>query len=235
MIDVGSIWEEYPVIRAAVLILIIVTILLIMRRVRTQTNKNWQEAAVELGLNFTPRQLFWLPYEMEGTLNGGYYCKVHTWTEHRSNGESSGTNVTVTGVEVRFLESLGMGFNLSPSSGIKWLDSLMGVDDTEVGGDHDFDRMFAISSTDDMNLQKFLTAERKEILKAAATEMPYFEINDSGISAESSDVTRDKEAIIQVVMNFKSLAIALTSDGEEKEPDIFATQPISESSKSIFD
>ena len=111
----------------------------------------------------------------------------------------------------------------------------MGVDDTEVGGDHDFDRMFAISSTDDMNLQKFLTAERKEILKAAATEMPYFEINDSGISAESSDVTRDKEAIIQVVMNFKSLAIALTSDGEEKEPDIFATQPISESSKSIFD
>jgi hypothetical protein len=241
MIDVGSIWGEEGMrfdnsfaiaVWLTLFILIISTVIFILIILRARTNRNWQEAATELGLNFTPSNLFWLPYEMNGTLDGGYYCRVHTWREHRSGGSgSSGSNAPVTGVEVRFLESLRMGFNLSPSTGIKWFDSLMGVDDTEVGGDPDFDQMFAISSTDDMKLKRFLTAERKEILKAATTEMPYFEISDSGISTEA-EMIRDKESIVHIVMSFKELAMALTF---LTEPDIFATPSIDEDSKSIFD
>ena len=244
MIDVGSIWGDEGMrfdnsfaiaVWLTLFILIISTVIFILIILRARTNRNWQEAATELGLNFTPSNLLWLPYEMNGTLDGGYYCRVHTWREHRSGGSSSGSNAPVTGVEVRFLESLRMGFNLSPCTGIKWLDSLMGVDDTEVGGDPDFDQMFAISSTDDMKLKRFLTAERKEILKAATTEMPYFEITDSGISTEAHEMIRDKESIVHIVMSFKELAMDLTSDGGEQEPDIFAKPSISESSKSIFD
>lgn len=244
MIDVGSIWGDEGMrfdnsfaiaVWLTLFILIISTVIFILIILRARTNRNWQEAATELGLNFTPSNLLWLPYEMNGTLDGGYYCRVHTWREHRSGGSSSGSNAPVTGVEVRFLESLRMGFNLSPCTGIKWFDSLMGVDDTEVGGDPDFDQMFAISSTDDMKLKRFLTAERKEILKAATTEMPYFEITDSGISTEANEMIRDKESIVHIVMSFKELAMDLTSDGGEQEPDIFAKPSISESSKSIFD
>ena len=241
MLEIGPIYDENGwgsplsiAVWATVLILIIAAVYFAMRRLRARTIRNWQEAATELGLNFIHRQLFWLPYEMNGTLDGGYFCRVHTWTEHRSGGDSSGTNAPVTGVEVRFLESLGMGFNLSPSHGRKWLDLLMGVKDTEVGGDSDFDQMFAISSTDDMKLKRFLTAERKEILKVATTEMPYFEINDSGISIESDEIIRDKDTIIYLVTEIKKLVEVLTSEGGEQAPDIFARPSISEGSKSIF-
>ena len=239
MLEIGPIWDENGMgsplsiaVWSIVFLTIITIVFFALRLMRARTNRNWQDAAMELGLNFTPRQLFWLPYEMSGTLDGGYYCRVHTWTERTSYAGESDSQ-TMTGFEVRFLESLEMGLSLSPSLGIKWLDSLMGVDDTEVGGDPDFDKQFKINCTDELKLQRFLTAERKEMLKRAFTFN--FEMNDVGISSDSADVTRDKETIVHVVMELKKLAMDLTSDGGEQAPDIFATPPISESSKSIFD
>ena len=239
MLEIGPIWDENGMgsplsiaVWSIVLLTIITVVIFALRLLRARTNRNWQEAATELGLNFTPRQLFWLPYEMNGTLDGGYFCRVHTWTERTSYAGESDSQ-TMTGFEVRFLESLGMGLTISPSHGIKWLNSLLGDEDLEVGGDSDFDKQFKINCTDELKLQRFLTAERKEILKRAFTFN--FEMNDVGISSDSADVTRDKETIVHVVMELKNLAMALTSDGGEQEPDIFARPSISEDSKSIFD
>jgi len=241
MLEIGPIWDENGMgspISIAVWSIVFLTIITIvffaLRLMRARTNRNWQEAAMVLGLNFTPRQLFLLPYVMEGTLDGGYYCKVHTWMERSSSGGESESH-PVTGIEVRFLESLGMGFTLSSSLGIKWLNSLLRVEDIEVGGDADFDKQFKINCTDELKLQRFLTAERKEKIKEAATNIPGFEINDIGISIESDEVIRDKETILYLVTEIKKLVEALTFDGGEQAPDIFATPSISESSKSIFD
>ena len=147
MLEIGPIYDENgwgsPLSIAvwSILFLTIITVVIFaVRRLRKRTNRNWQEAATELGLHFTPQQLFWLPYEMEGTLGIiGYYCKVHTLREHRAGGDSSGSHAPVTRVEVRFLESLGMEFSLRPGLGIKWLNWIDGSEDIEVGGDSDFD------------------------------------------------------------------------------------------------
>lgn len=229
MVEIGPIWTDDGVGSTASIVLwtliafsIVAIIIFAVRILRARTNRSWQEAAIQLGLNFTPQQLFWKPYVMSGTLEGGYYCRVHTFSErmtgfHSQVGSDNGpTSETFTQLEVRFPQPLNIGLSLRPATFIGGMAAFLGIEDMEVGGDPDFDKAFTVEGTDEREIKKFLTAERKEKIMAAYQSLHMFEIDDVSISIKSGDVMRDKETIVHIVMELKNLVAALSTTKQTK-------------------
>ena len=190
-------------------IIIIFSFYFLLNRISVaRTTRGWQEAANQLGFDFTPPD-FWSEYQMSGMTEGGR-CRVYT---HQSHGSDDG-NTHYTNFEVLFAQPLNLGLHLSHAGMFSGLAKMMGSQDIQVGYDAEFDKEFTVKGHDENKIREFLTSERKQKIVTAHQSMKKINIDDVSVSWTTKGAIGDSDSIIGYVRQLTDLAAALASEEE---------------------
>ena len=176
-------------------VLISVFIYFIAKTHRTKTIAAWEQAATELGLNFTPPGTFG-KYTMSGMIGQQLSCSV--WAHTESQGERS---TTYMNYDVSFSQPLNLGLVVKREGAILGkIAKLSGKQDIHTNN-HAFDSAFTIKGDDEYKVKEFLTPHIQSKLLEARNVLKNLVVSDDSISStRMRGFTRESEILVQNVI-----------------------------------
>ena len=182
-------------------VLISVFIYFIAKTHRTKTIAAWEQAATELGFNFTPPGTFG-KYAMSGMIGQQLSCSV--WAHTESHGKSS---TTYMNYDVSFSQPLNLGLVVKREGAILGkIAKLSGKQDIHTNN-HAFDSAFTIKGDDEYKVKEFLTPHIQSKLLEARNMLKNLVVSDDSISStRMRGFTRESEILVQNVKLMIQLA-----------------------------
>ena len=173
-----------------------------IRKSLNQTEEAWVGAASRLRLPYHKKKSLGGRRKLEGEYRG-YHVKVNTFTNSSGNGNSTFTRYTL------FMESLGLGLELTQQHFLSGLSNVFtGGQDLTVG-DEDFDKAVIVQSTSPVAMQKFLTPNRRLQIRKFLTGNRRARITDDEISYIHNGVVNDEarikgglDVMVQIAQSF---------------------------------
>ena len=160
-------------------VLISVFIYLIVKTHRTKTIAAWEQAATELGFNFTPPGTFG-KYTMSGMIGQQLSCSVWAHTEHYGQ-----THITFMNYDVTFSQPLNLGLVVKREGAILGkIAKLSGKQDIHTNN-HAFDSAFTIKGSDEYKVKEFLTPHIQSKLLEARYMLKNLVVSDDSINSTS--------------------------------------------------
>ena len=182
-------------------VLISVFIYFIAKTHRTKTIAAWEQAATELGLNFTPPGTFG-KYTMSGMIGQQLSCSV--WAHTESHGKHS---TTYMNYDVSFSQPLNLGLVVKREGAILGkIAKLSGKQDIHTNN-HAFDSAFTIKGSDEYKVKEFLTPHIQSKLLEARNVLNNLELSDDSVkSTRMRGFIRKPEILVQNVKLLIQLA-----------------------------
>ena len=196
-----EVWWIFTVGVVVLVVLISVFIYLIAKTYRTKTIAAWEQAATELGINFTPPGIFG-KYTMSGTIGQQLSCSV--WAHTEPHGKNS---TTYMNYDVRFPQPLNLGLVVKRQGAILGkIAKLAGKQDIHTNN-HVFDRAFTIKGTDEYKVKELLTPHIQSKLLEARNVLKNLEVSDDSVnSTRMRGFIRKPEILVQNVKLLIQLA-----------------------------
>ena len=182
-------------------VLISVFIYFIAKTHRTKTIAAWEQAATELGFNFTPPGTFG-KYTMSGMIGQQLSCSV--WAHTESHGKHS---TTYMNYDVTFSQPLNLGLVVKREGAILGkIAKLSGKQDIHTNN-HAFDSAFTIKGADEYKVKEFLTPHIQSKLLEARNVLNNLELSDDSVkSIRMRGFIRKPEILVQNVKLLIQLA-----------------------------
>ena len=182
-------------------VLISVFIYFIAKTHRTKTIAAWEQAATELGFNFTPPGTFG-KYTMSGMIGQQLSCSV--WAHTESHGKHS---TTYMNYDVTFSQSLNLGLVVKREGAILGkIAKLSGKQDIHTNN-HAFDSAFTIKGADEYKVKEFLTPHIQSKLLEARNVLNNLELSDDSVkSTRMRGFIRKPEILVQNIKLLIQLA-----------------------------
>ena len=182
-------------------VLISVFIYFIAKTHRTKTIAAWEQAATELGFNFTPPGTFG-KYTMSGMIGQQLSCSV--WAHTESHGKHS---TTYMNYDVTFSQPLNLGLVVKREGAILGkIAKLSGKQDIHTNN-HAFDSAFTIKGSDEYKVKEFLTPHIQSKLLEARNVLNNLELSDDSVkSTRMRGFIRKPEILVQNVKLLIQLA-----------------------------
>jgi hypothetical protein len=176
-----------------------------------QVNQAWSEAGRILGLGFDAGGI-----AQSRKLTGkheGHVVIVDTFT--RRHGKSS---TTYTRYSVMHARPLGLGLSLRKEGFFSGVAKAFGAQDIQIG-DPAFDSTMLIKGVDPEAVKKFLTPERRNLIRQAMAESDSLEITDDGANMEVKGAADSSDLIVH---NIRRLVQLVQVMGDAPESTIAA-------------
>ena len=189
--------------------LCIFSILYLTKMRRTKTNAAWEQAATELGINFTPPGIFG-KFTMSGMIGQQLSCTVWAHTESRGNGSTTFMNY-----DVRFSQPLNLGLVVKREGAILGkIAKLSGKQDIQTNN-HAFDMAFTIKGTDEYKVKEFLTPHIQSKLLEARNVLNNLVVSDDSVKVtRMRGFIRKSEILVQNVKLLIQLAELINPNEE---------------------
>ena len=189
--------------------LIIFSIFYLAKMRRTKTNAAWEQAATELGFNFTPPGIFG-KYTMSGMIGQQLSCTV--WAHTEPQGKSS---TTYMNYDVRFSQPLNLGLVVKREGAILGkIAKLSGKQDIQTNN-HAFDMAFTIKGTDEYKVKEFLTPHIQSKLLEARNVLNNLVVSDDSVKVtRMRGFIRKSEILVQNVKLLIQLAELINPNEE---------------------
>ena len=189
--------------------LIIFSIFYLAKMRRTKTNAAWEQAATELGINFTPPGIFG-KFTMSGMIGQQLSCTV--WAHTEPQGQSS---TTYMNYDVRFSQPLNLGLVVKREGAILGkIAKLSGKQDIHTNN-HAFDRAFTIKGTDEYKVKEFLTPHIQSKLLEARNVLNNLVVSDDSVKVtRMRGFIRKSEILVQNVKLLIQLAELINPNEE---------------------
>ena len=189
--------------------LIIFSIFYLAKMRRTKTNAAWEQAATELGINFTPPGIFG-KFTMSGMIGQQLSCTV--WAHTEPQGQSS---TTYMNYDVRFSQPLNLGLVVKREGAILGkIAKLSGKQDIQTNN-HAFDMAFTIKGTDEYKVKEFLTPHIQSKLLEARNVLNNLVVSDDSVKVtRMRGFIRKSEILVQNVKLLIQLAELINPNEE---------------------
>jgi hypothetical protein len=189
--------------------LIIFSIFYLAKMRRTKTNAAWEQAATELGINFTPPGIFG-KFTMSGMIGQQLSCTV--WAHTEPQGKSS---TTYMNYDVRFSQPLNLGLVVKREGAILGkIAKLSGKQDIQTNN-HAFDMAFTIKGTDEYKVKEFLTPHIQSKLLEARNVLNNLVVSDDSVKVtRMRGFIRKSEILVQNVKLLIQLAELINPNEE---------------------
>ena len=156
-----------------------------VRKSLSRTEAAWVDTAARLNLAYHKKKALGGRRKIEGDYHG-FHVKVNTFSKSHGNGGSTFTRYTL------FMPSLDLGLELTQQHFLAGLaNSFTGAKDLTVG-DEDFDKAVIVHSTSPIATQKFLTAQRRLVIRKFLTGNRRARITDDEVSYIHNGVVNDE-------------------------------------------
>ena len=189
--------------------LIIFSIFYLAKMRRTKTNAAWEQAATELGINFTPPGIFG-KFTMSGMIGQQLSCTV--WAHTEPQGQSS---TTYMNYDVRFSQPLNLGLVVKREGAILGkIAKLSGKQDIQTNN-HAFDMAFTIKGTDEYKVKEFLTPHIQSKFLEVRNVLKNLEVSDDSVKVtRMRGFIRKSEILVQNVKLLIQLAELINPNEE---------------------
>ncbi len=189
--------------------LIIFSIFYLAKMRRAKTNAAWEQAATELGINFTPPGIFG-KFTMSGMIGQQLSCTV--WAHTEPQGQSS---TTYMNYDVRFSQPLNLGLVVKREGAILGkIAKLSGKQDIQTNN-HAFDMAFTIKGTDEYKVKEFLTPHIQSKLLEARNVLNNLVVSDDSVKVtRMRGFIRKPEILVQNVKLLIQLAELINPNEE---------------------
>jgi len=200
--------------RGFVVVLIVVSIIFFILRVvilsAKKTKFNWSNAARQLKLKYLKGSAF-----NPGVITGLYHkylVKVDTFS--RKSGNNS---TTYTRFRLDYRKPFKVKFKITKEHLLSSLGKVFGLEDVEVG-DKSFDDKVIIKAHNKDSLSKFLTPERKGLIKSIMGSFQEVTVTNNYIEVVERGTTRHPRVIVSNIKRLAKLADGLTGRRKREIP-----------------
>ncbi len=173
-----------------------------LRARREQALGAWQALAQELGLRYTPGNL-WRQVKAEGEVRG--YSVSIADEAHLENQQHS----VSTRIRTGFQRPLALGLKLARAGALSGLGKLLGSQDIQLGN-HVFDRAFIVQGQDPDQIFKLFSPRLQQACLRYDRDVGPLMLDDKGLSFEAQGLVSDKQRLRKII----DAQIALVSDIE---------------------
>jgi hypothetical protein len=137
-------------------------------------------------------------------LNRGYPFVLERVVRRRGNSHQTFTHVHLS------LMGLPRGLRIQRRTSLRRLARLLGGGDIESGDDQ-FDQVFTVTGREPEDVRRFLTAERRQVLRESYEDLEDLRIDEGGLHWERRGVVRELEVLERVYARLGQLALTLCS------------------------
>ena len=176
-----------------------------------KTKFNWNNAARQLKLKYLTGSAF-----NPGIITGLYHkyiVKVDTFSRKSGNNSS-----TYTRFRLDYDKPLKFQFKITKEHLLSSLGKVFGMKDLEVG-DKSFDDRVIIKAHNKDSLSKFLTPERKGLIKTIMASFQEVTVTNNYIEVVERGTTRHPRLIVSHIKRLAKLADVLTGRKKKERPD----------------